>query len=390
MSHAVSPSDAPFADLLSRLPATLDLDGLALETKAIQRRRGLRSGADLLRLGLAWGPGERSLQEVAAWSGLLGFAQVSDAALIQRLHKAVTFFEAITTHLLRAAAGTLSWTGRRLRICDASSLSGPASQGTDWRIHGVYDLGARRFSHLEVTDRYGGEALDRGAPIAGEIRMADRGYAIAKARHRFRAAGGPDGDFIVRMRWNTVSLRDETGNAFDLIGWLKGLAGGAMVHERPVTVVAPGGQPPLTLRLIAHRKSPEAVARGRRPNAQASASAGRPQAEQARPPQRGGSRVRPAGDLPARRRLSCSRGPGGLPPALADRVGLQAIEVASACRQAAHPHASRHAMLAAHPPDPGPALRGPKPGSPGRFPLRTSLRRDRRPPCGACTASSTG
>ena len=94
MSNTVPPSDEAYAALLSRLSATLDLDGLALETKAL--RRGLRSGADLLRLGLPWGPGERSLREAMAWSGLLGFAQLTDEALIQPLHKAVGFFEAIT------------------------------------------------------------------------------------------------------------------------------------------------------------------------------------------------------------------------------------------------------------------------------------------------------
>lgn len=270
MSPTVLPADDPFADLLSRLPATLDLDGLALATKAIQRRRGLRSGADLLRLGLAWGPGERSLQEAAAWSGLLGFAHLTDEALIQRLHKAVGFFEGITAHLLRAAAETISWPGRQIRLCDATCLSGPASQGTDWRIHGVYDLGARRFSHLEVTDCRGAEGLERGVPVAGEIRIADRGYATAQAWHRFRAAGGPDSDFIVRLRWNTVRLLDETGQPFDLIGWLTGLptssaghassAGHDIAHEQPVQVVGARGQEPLALRLVARRKTPEAAA----------------------------------------------------------------------------------------------------------------------------------
>ena len=64
MLNTLPSSDEAFADLPPRLPATLDLDALAWETKAI--RRGLRSGADLLRLGLTWGPGERSLQEAAA------------------------------------------------------------------------------------------------------------------------------------------------------------------------------------------------------------------------------------------------------------------------------------------------------------------------------------
>ena len=77
---------------------------------------------------------------------------------------------------------------------DSTSLSKQASKGTDWRIHGVYDLGRGGFTHLEVTDSHGGEALDRGKPVAGEIRIGDRGYANAQAWQRFlQARGRADG-----------------------------------------------------------------------------------------------------------------------------------------------------------------------------------------------------
>lgn len=138
-----------------------------------------------------------------------------------------------------------------------------------------------------MSDRYGGEALDRGAPVAGEIRIADRGYATAQTWHRFRAAGGADTDFIVRLRWNTVSLLDEAGQPFDLIGWLKSLPADPGFHERQVQVAGPGrrtgprggrqacqgpharaapcgSEPPalepLALRLVAQPKPPEATA----------------------------------------------------------------------------------------------------------------------------------
>ena len=50
-----------FTDLLERLPAGLDLDRLALETKAIQRKRKIGDGTSLLRLALARGPARCSL-----------------------------------------------------------------------------------------------------------------------------------------------------------------------------------------------------------------------------------------------------------------------------------------------------------------------------------------
>jgi len=263
--HQASPVlTDPFLALLARLPPGVDLDVLARETKAIQRSRALRCGADLLRLALAWGPGGMSLQQAAAWAGALGFAQLTDEALIGRLHNSVAFLHGLIQALLEAAAGATRWPGRVLRVADSSSLSGPAGKGTDWRIHGVFDLARGGFSALEITDRHGGEALDRGRPVAGEIRIADRGYANAQAWQRFCDAATGEADFIVRMRWNTVRLVDAHGTLFDLTGWLHRLAADAEIAERLVWVQSGRRQPPRPIRLIARRKTPQAIAAAHR------------------------------------------------------------------------------------------------------------------------------
>jgi hypothetical protein len=127
---------------LARLPPDLDLEALGRETKAFRRPRGVWSATDLLRLALAWGPGGYSLQRVVAWAGVQGIAELTDEVLTQRLHATVSFLEAVTSHLLRPVTPVPCWHGRVLRISDSTSLSKPASKGTDWRIHGVYDLGA--------------------------------------------------------------------------------------------------------------------------------------------------------------------------------------------------------------------------------------------------------
>jgi len=159
--------------------------GSGASDQGVQRRCGVRSGTDLLRLSLAWGSGGYSLQRVAAWAGEQGIATLTEEALIQRLHGAGAFLAAVTGQLLARVGEAPAWHGRVLRIADSTSLSKPASNGTDWRIHGVYDLGRGRFSHLEVTDKHGGEAPDRGQPVASEIRIGDRGFANAQSRQRF-------------------------------------------------------------------------------------------------------------------------------------------------------------------------------------------------------------
>lgn len=249
-----------FPAFLARLPPHIDVEALGRASKAFRRPRGVRSATDLLRLALAWGPGGYSMQRVAAWAGEQQIAHLTEDALIQRLHAAGPLLEAITRALLLGVPETPCWHGRVLRISDGSSLSQQASKGTDWRVHGVYDIGRGRFTHLAVTDSHGGEALDRGTPVAGEVRIADRGYANAPAWQRFLQARDTRTDFIVRMRWNTIRLADAAGEPFELVDWLR---------ERPVdrdthtvTAWARSGkhQTPMQIRLIARRKPPEAIA----------------------------------------------------------------------------------------------------------------------------------
>jgi hypothetical protein len=257
-----SPDD--FAALLKRLPPDLDVEALARQTKAFQRSRGIKSGTTLLRLALAWGCGHRSTQHLAAWAGEYGIAHVTDAALIQRFHRAVPFLQALGRRLLSRVGEAPSWHGRTVRIADGTSLSQPGSKGTDWRIHCVFDLGRGGFSHLAVTDSHGGEALDRGKPVPGEIRIADRGYANAQAWQRFLESRDEAVDFIVRMRWRSIKLIDANGTDFSLIAWLTAHPGEP--DQREITVLARSGKhrTPMPIRLIARRKPADAADKARR------------------------------------------------------------------------------------------------------------------------------
>jgi hypothetical protein len=166
----------------------------------------------------------------------------------------------VTGHLLLPGTPSPCWHGRVLRVCDSTSLSKQASKGTDWRVHGVYDLACGGFTHLEITDCHGGEALDRGQPVAGEIRIGDRGYANALAWQRFCEAAAVEADYIVRMRWNTVRLVDATGEVLDLIKLLQALPPETDTHEIAVSVQSGKHQTPVPLRLVVRRNTPEATA----------------------------------------------------------------------------------------------------------------------------------
>jgi len=250
-----------FSDLLGRLPADLDLDALAWQTKAIERCRKLDSGTSLLRLALARGPGGLSLSETAAWATMLGLPAMSDPGVKYRLDKAVGFLNAVMLSQLAAksAGASVRWAGRILRASDGTCISKRGSTGTDWRVHAVYDLGRGGFAHLDLTDGHGAEAIDRGAPVAGEIRIGDRNYATAPSLHRFRRDSAGQADFIVRVRWRGFSLSRADGSGFDLIEHLGTLPNDMLPHEVMVRARVGPLDPPLPLRLIIQRKSPEAT-----------------------------------------------------------------------------------------------------------------------------------
>jgi hypothetical protein len=224
MQNLASSMDAGWFDILSRLPPDLDLNRLARDNKALQRLRGITDAADLLRLGLARGPGGKSLKETAAWSGLCGIAEITAPSLSDRLHGSVAFFSALTSHLLIAGRPPTPalWRGRCLHVCDASSLSQRGGSGTDWRLHATFDLASGRFSQLELTDGKGAEALHRAVCGDGGVMIADRGYAKAGEMATFRTgADGRARDFIVRTGWNMLRLEKPNGKPFDLPGALR-------------------------------------------------------------------------------------------------------------------------------------------------------------------------
>src|SRR3954451_4700239 len=118
MQDAASVLTDRFAEVLARLPADLDLDDLAMESKAIQRRREVVDGAALLRIALARGPGGLSLRQTAAWASMQGIAELSNPGVKYRLDQATEFLAALVERLLAAKlpGPELRWPGRTVRL----------------------------------------------------------------------------------------------------------------------------------------------------------------------------------------------------------------------------------------------------------------------------------
>jgi hypothetical protein len=125
-----------------------------VQHKAIQRDRKIETGADVLSLALARGPGGMSLRDFAGGTGVLGLASLGNPAIKYRLDRAVDFLQTVTDHPLAAhsASRSLHWPWRTIRVADGTLHWQTGQQGD--RLARARRIRSRRRRHLEPrTDR---------------------------------------------------------------------------------------------------------------------------------------------------------------------------------------------------------------------------------------------
>ena len=235
----------------------LDLERTAKETKAIQRKRGIASAKDLLRLILFYATSNWSLRLVGAWALLNGIGALSDVAVLKRLRNSQKWIGTLVAHLMQNRGAVLRCLpGVRLRVVDATTISLPGSKGIDWRLHLSFDLGNLCLDGVEITDKYGGESLARFEAQPNEIVVADGAYPFASGMAPVLHAGA---GLIVRINWRNVPVLGPEGQRFEIIPWLKTLT---TLSEQRVWFNTPQGWFPL--RLIASPIPPDKLEEARR------------------------------------------------------------------------------------------------------------------------------
>lgn len=257
----LSIQDQDWPAVLSLIAPAIDVEGSARASGALTRKRHIRSGSDLLRLALVYGPGGQSLRQAVAWAEYQQIASLSDVALLYRLRDSADWLGQIAGALLtRREASATKTLGLRLRVIDGSIIS-PPGRGRRWRLHAVYDLAEERLSAFELTGARSAEALERASIGPGELVMGDRVYARPGGLHHIAEAGG---DYLVRAGSRSLRLADADGRPLDLAAVLDRSDRDGSCDLDVFVLDAGGKHPPLRSRLVVIKKPPEAVEKARK------------------------------------------------------------------------------------------------------------------------------
>lgn len=241
--------------MLSLMPQNLEM--LCESKLAMSRRREISNAADYLRLCMAYSICDMSLRQTAAWASATGLAELSDVAVLKRLRAAPEWLGSLVVEWLYQHGLTHEVSDRKVRVVDATTVSKPGSDGTDWRLHVSMDLAERRIGQVELTDGKEGERLERHSIVRDEIILGDRGYATAKGIAHVIESGG---HVVIRARWN-LGLLAPSGTRFPLFPLLETLIPDE-IGEWPVRLDYNGTQ--YSLRLVAIRKSAQATEKAQR------------------------------------------------------------------------------------------------------------------------------
>lgn len=206
--------------ILPHLPQ--QMDEMAKRTGVMQRKRGVSSAVDLLRMLFLYASSKFSFRILAAAACALEISAISDTAWRKRFSKAVPFLREILHSMLSSllpAADISTFRGvKNVLLVDASVIRQEGKQQEQQRIHLCYSLNENRMKQVKVSDQHTAESLVHFSMEKGDLVMADAGYGTAQNYIYAQERGA---DVILRITPKNFCLYDADGEKISLTAQLK-------------------------------------------------------------------------------------------------------------------------------------------------------------------------
>jgi hypothetical protein len=164
---------------------------------------------------------------------------MSQVALLKRLRSAGDWLAWIAAGLCeRLRERPRPYGAFRLRVLDGTTLQGPASQGTEWRLHYTLDLSNLQCDWQELTGADGGEHLARVPAAKDDVFLADRNFLTPSGMAHLANAGAYA---VIRLRWSHPRLLDAKGRECQALRLARGVSVGK-TGDWPVSLPLPDGR----------------------------------------------------------------------------------------------------------------------------------------------------
>ena len=234
-SQLAKPDDWQYLKTL--LPS--DLDATALAHRAIVRCRKFPNAEVLLRSFLMYAALDLSFKDAAALMTLQGDAEIAGPSLFYRFKLSEKWLTQVLGQLLQSN-DPFEPAGMRLRLVDATVITGPASTGTDYRAHVVYDPFGAKITSVEVTDSTGGEGLGRHPIEANDLMVGDRAYSTANGIASVRQRKG---HVLTRLITGSIRLCNEAREVIKLKSMEKDIPSTGVITYNMMLPIPPERQP---------------------------------------------------------------------------------------------------------------------------------------------------
>jgi hypothetical protein len=246
------------ARLMAELPKEYEED--CYDQGAITRRRGVANPADLMMLSMFHLHNGCTLLEISEVARITKLGEMSDVAFMKRFEKCGNWFRSINKKIAIKELINYkkpNWMEEKIVVAvDASDVAEKGRSGRRYRLHYALDIFEMGSVDHKITDAKVGESLVNFKLKPEYLVIGDRAYSTISGIEHCEKNGA---EFILRMRKNSFTVRNEKGEPVDFLETIKSAGSEEYADVRAFATNLDGEKVPI--RICAKRKDPEAIIR---------------------------------------------------------------------------------------------------------------------------------